>query len=189
MSIILVTKKVRKPCSKVALPPISISQVSLPSVLPVVVDVLVVAPPVPLPPHPVVHSSLSTSRCKVIVDRTWRTRVPSGYCKLFNDINLLSCLASESGKLPQMDSLQLFPTCHSSREHPDSGRSFRRNCPKLPTPCRLPSPKRLVSILASRTRSNLRQSQLGGQAVEIEASASARLQCASEHQICLRPST
>ena len=154
MGIIRVTKKVRKPCSKVALPPISIPQVSLPSVLPVVVDVLVVAAPVPLPPvPPVVHSTLSTSRRKVIVDRTWRTRVPSGYCKLFNDINLLSCLASESGKLPLMDSL--FLTCRSSRGHPDSGRSFRRNCPKLPTPCRSPSPKRLVSILASRTRSNL----------------------------------
>ena len=109
MGIIRVTKKVRKPCSKVALPPISIPQVSLPSVLPVVVDVLVVAAPVPLPPvHPVVHSTLSTSRRKVIVDRTWRTRVPSGYCKLFNDINLLSCLASDSGKLPLMDSLRLF---------------------------------------------------------------------------------
>ena len=156
MGIILVTKKVRIPCSKVALPPISIPQVSLPSVLPVVVDVLVVAAPVPLPPvHPVVHSTFSTSRGKVIVDRTWRTRVPSGYCKLFNDINLLSCLASDSGKLPLMDSLQLFPPCRSSREHPDSGRSFRRNCPKLPTPCRSPSPKRLISILASRTRSNL----------------------------------
>ena len=88
-----------------------------------------------------------------------------------------------------MDSLQLFLTCHSSREHPDSGRSFRRNCPKLPTPCRWPSPKRLVSILASRTRSNLWQSKLGGQAVEIEAGASACLQCGTEHQICLRPST
>ena len=156
MGTILVTKKLRKPCSKVALSPFSIPQVSLPSVLPVVVDVLVVTTAVPLPPvPPVVHSTFSTSRGKVIVDRTWRTRVPSGYCKLFNDINLLSCLASDSGKLPLMDSLQLFPTCHSSREHPDSGRSFRRNCPKLPTPCRSPSPKRLVSILASRTRSNL----------------------------------
>ena len=48
MGIILVTKKVRKPCSKVALSPISIPQVSLPSVLPVVVDVLVVAAPVPV---------------------------------------------------------------------------------------------------------------------------------------------
>ena len=156
MGTILTTKKVRIPCSKVALPPISIPQVSLPSVLPVVVDVLVVTPAVPLPPvPPVVHSTFSTSRGKVIVDRTWRTRVPSGYCKLFNDINLLSCLASDSGKLPLMDSLQLFLTCRSSREHPDSGRSFRRNCPKLPTPCRSPSPKRLVSSLASRTRSNL----------------------------------
>ena len=144
------------PCSKVALSPFSISQVSLPSVLPVIVDVLVVTPAVPLPPvPPVVHSTFSTSRRKVIVDRTWRTRVPSGYCKLFNDINLLSCLASDSGRLPLMDSLPLFPTCHSSRGHPDSGRSFRRNCPKLPTPCRSPSPKRLVSILALNPQSNL----------------------------------